>query len=192
LNNDSTTESWQTEKTVHDYVINGDYSEAFALFVDNASRKKLDGTIITSTGVCMAAATTWKTGCSSILTVIDRCITLITKAHRCVLQWAFEMLERLAGKLARAVLRGGGGGNATPLPDLFAPAGPTKLRNLSSVTCPFHHASVDALGVTKLKRTGNPSRLCVLVWKAILILIRRFFVIQPDCGGLDHLSVTVV
>jgi hypothetical protein len=39
------------------------------------------------------------------LTVIDRCITLITKAHRCVLQWASEMLERLAGKLERAVLR---------------------------------------------------------------------------------------
>ena len=38
---------------------------------------------------------------------------------------AFERLERLAGKLARAVPRGGGGGNVTSLPDPDAPAGPT-------------------------------------------------------------------
>ncbi len=35
----------------------------------------------------------------------------------CVLQRAFERLELSAGKLARSVLRGGGGGNAASLPD---------------------------------------------------------------------------
>jgi hypothetical protein len=33
---------------------------------------------------------------------------------------AFEMLERYAMKVARTVLRGGNGSNATPLPDLLA------------------------------------------------------------------------
>lgn len=37
--------------------------------------------------------------------------------HRCVLHRAFEMLERLDGKLSRAVLRGGSGGNVASLPD---------------------------------------------------------------------------
>ncbi len=35
----------------------------------------------------------------------------------CVLHRAFEMLELSAGKLARSVLRGGGGGNIASLPD---------------------------------------------------------------------------
>lgn len=41
---------------------------------------------------------------------------------RCVQQWAFEMLERCAMKVARTVLRGGGGSNAISLPDLAAQA----------------------------------------------------------------------
>jgi hypothetical protein len=72
----------------------------------------------------MAAATTWTTGCCSIPTVIDRYIVLIISVHRCVLQWTFEMLERLAGKLARVVLWGGGDVAVTSLPDSNAPAGP--------------------------------------------------------------------
>ncbi len=35
---------------------------------------------------------------------------------------AFEMLERLEGKLSRAVPRGGGGGNVASLPDRLNPA----------------------------------------------------------------------
>lgn len=43
------------------------------------------------------------------------------------------MLERLAGKLARAVLRGGGGGNATSLPDSNAQK-PTVLNEIQADT----------------------------------------------------------
>jgi hypothetical protein len=37
--------------------------------------------------------------------------------RRCVLQGALERLERLEGKLSRAVLREGDGGNVVSLPD---------------------------------------------------------------------------
>ena len=43
-------------------------------------------------------------------------------ALECGLRWsrkAYERLELLAGKLARAVLRGGSGGNIAPLPDPY-------------------------------------------------------------------------
>ena len=56
----------------------------------------------------------------SILLATNRSTALTIPVHRCVPYGAFEMLERLAGKLARAVLRGGGGGNVASLPD---PAG---------------------------------------------------------------------
>ncbi len=41
----------------------------------------------------------------------------IVKAINRVLHWAFERLELYEGKLSRTVLRGGGGSNATSLPD---------------------------------------------------------------------------
>jgi hypothetical protein len=68
-------------------------------------------------------ATNWRKAIRNVRRLQAR---IVKAAHRCVLQWAFEMLERLAGKLARAVLRGGGGGNVTSLPDSNAPAGPFK------------------------------------------------------------------
>lgn len=65
----------------------------------------------------MAVEMNLKTGCFSTLTVISKSTVLITTVRRCVLHWAFEMLERLEGKLSRAVLKGGDGGNAVSLPD---------------------------------------------------------------------------
>jgi hypothetical protein len=46
---------------------------------------------------------------------------LITAVRRCVLQWTFEMLERLEGKLSRAVLRGRRGSNVPLLPGANIP-----------------------------------------------------------------------
>ena len=43
---------------------------------------------------------------------------------------AFERLERHAGKLARAVLRGRGGGNAVLLPDLTESLAPRRQTSL--------------------------------------------------------------
>ena len=91
---------WRIWKTVRGCDINGECNEAFVPSVASALPKRPDGTIITSTGVSTAAVMTWQTGYCSIPTVIDRFTALITMVHRCVLQGAFETLERFAGKLA--------------------------------------------------------------------------------------------
>ena len=45
-----------------------------------------------------------------------KCITRDCRLRRCILHRMFERLERYAGKLARAVLRGRDGGNTVLLP----------------------------------------------------------------------------
>jgi len=75
------------------------------------------GTTITSDGGYSAAVTNSITAFFSILLATNRSTALTIPVHRCVPYGAFEMLERLAGKLARAILRGGGGGNVASLPD---------------------------------------------------------------------------
>jgi hypothetical protein len=110
------TECFTTLGTVPDCVNNGEGNEDSALFAMNSSRERRDGITITSTGEFMAATTTWKTGCYSTPTVTSRFTVLITPVRRCVLQWTFERLERLDGKLSRAVLRGRRGSNVPLLP----------------------------------------------------------------------------
>ena len=63
-------------------------------------------------------------GCCYIPTVISRCTVVVYPWKSRVLEHrALARLERYAGKLARTVLRGGGGGNVASLPDQ-----PTRLR----------------------------------------------------------------
>ena len=87
------------------------------LCATNPSPWRPVGTTITSDGGYSAAVTNSITAFFSILLATNRSTALTIPVHRCVLYGAFEMLERLAEKLARAVLRGGGGGNVASLPD---------------------------------------------------------------------------
>ena len=68
-----------------------------------------------------------------------------------VLRRAFERLELLEGKLSRAVLRGGGGGNVTSLPDSWGVT-PTATRPLEGrlaaiLRCWRERAALDAVDV---------------------------------------------
>ena len=66
----------------------------------------------------MAVAKAWITGFSYTQLVISRYIVVVCRLkNRVVFGKAFERLERYAVKVARTVLRGGSGSNATSLPD---------------------------------------------------------------------------
>jgi hypothetical protein len=67
-----------------------------------------------------------------------------------------QILEPCAGKLARTVLRGGGGGNAAPLPDHLAQ---TKREEREDVDAIETHTPDQAQGrgVTAAHRTFNPA-----------------------------------
>ncbi|MEZ4637864.1 MAG: group II intron reverse transcriptase/maturase [Caldilineaceae bacterium] len=81
----------------------GDDNAASVPPANNASPKKLAGTCIISFPRFMAEENQ-RTSSSFIPTAIGKSIALITKARRCVLHRAFEVLEPYAGKLARMVL----------------------------------------------------------------------------------------
>ena len=59
----------------------------------NSSPDFLAGITITSNGSSMVARMSWIIASFYILTVIDKFTAPITTVRRCVLLWAFEMLE---------------------------------------------------------------------------------------------------
>ena len=74
----------------------------------------------TSCGEREVVQTRQKTGCLFTRIAIDKSTARGWKYGNRVLKRAFERLERHAGKLARAVLRGRDGGSAVLLPDTTA------------------------------------------------------------------------
>ncbi len=66
----------------------------------------------------MAVTMAWKIGYSYTQLVTNRYIVVVYMLkNRVLFRRAFERLERYAMKVARTVLRGGSGSNATSLPD---------------------------------------------------------------------------
>lgn len=79
---------------------------------------KQDGTAIILSGKLMEALTALVIVCCSILPVTDRFTAEVYTLRNRVRRRAFEWLERLEGKLSRAVLRGRETRNGLLLPDL--------------------------------------------------------------------------
>src|SRR5271166_2546590 len=83
-----------------------------------------------------------------------------------VLRRAFERLELHEGKLSRAVLRGGGGGDVTSLPDTWVgnhpglPGQPVPQRPFESHSCPLEGHGSSEVGGRKLL---NPKPLTLIL-----------------------------
>ena len=89
---------------------------ASALSAPKRSPHSVGGTTTTSCGVLTAVATVLTTACYSTRIATGRSIATGYLWRNRVRRRAFERLELLAGKLARAVLRGRDGGNVILLP----------------------------------------------------------------------------
>ena len=97
----------------------------FVRFVARRLPNKRVGTAITLFGRLTVELTALALVCYSIPTATNRFTVKVYMLRNRAWQQAFERLERLEGKLSRAVLRGREVSNGLLLPDPFAPKTPS-------------------------------------------------------------------